>query len=252
MKKLGIIGTSNTDNNNASTLTDLCGNEKSILNEGDVESYTFTNQEITEDLIEQSKKGTIDFTSIPKDDEKFCVQFCPCNFETMNFKDQLLKTTFDSKKKTLFLLEGLSQYVNKDSLGETIQMIHQVCDASGSKILLSYVDSRVYDDDNIDKICGGADGGEQMKKVLDMLVDKKEPWITGFNVDEENGTFEMEEWLSKNTDGSFCKDYVDQSWDEFKKNDLIPKGRDVYEFGKSVGEPLQEWKVERHVCITRK
>lgn len=237
LKKLGLVDTNNSD-----------GNDGTKLNNDDIETYAFINPVINDDIIEQSKNGTIDFKT-NTDEKKYSVQYCPCNFETMNFKDQLLKTKYDPKKKTLFVMEGLTQYVDKDALAETIQTIHQVCGSTGSKILISYVDSRCYDDEKIGEICGDE---EQMKKILDLLKGKKEPWITGFDVDESKGTFEMKEWLMKHTDGSFCKDYVDQSWDEFYEEDLVPKERHLYEYGNKEGEPISKWAVERHACITRR
>ncbi len=241
MKKFGILAKTNT-----------YGNDGNNLQEEDIESYAFTNQIINDDLIELSIKGKIDFTSIDKDVTKYCVTYCPCNFETMNLQDQLTKTNYSPKKKTLFVMEGLTQYVEKDAMAKTIQTIHQLCDVTGSKILISYVDSRTYNDEKRIELCSDEKGAKQLEGILDIVRTKKEPWITGFHVDEENEKFEMKDWISQNTNGSFCKDYIDQSWDEFCKNDLIPKGRHLYEFGEHVGEPIGKWAVERHACISRR
>ncbi len=230
------------------------GGEGNVKEEDEVESFKFISPTIDESIIELGKSCKIDFNTSDSSSYGTSVHFCPCNFETMNLKEQILKTPFDSKKKTIFIMEGLTQYVEKGALEETIRTINDVCDAPGSKIIITYVDSRLFDNDKVRDIC--AEGGAQMKKLLAMLEQKEEPWITSFDVegggDGKDVTFEMKKWLSTNTNGMFSKNYIDQSWDEFCEKELVPKGRHVYQFGKKSGDAIPKWAVERHACITRK
>ena len=239
LKKMGVIDDKNTN----------C-DQNSNLPEDAIESYGFTNLLIDDDLIEKGKLGNIQLSEIKKDPDQFCVQFCPCNFETMNFVDQIKKTDFDSSKKTIFVLEGLSQYVDKSALAKTISDIDALCDAPGSKILMSYVDNRSYDSSKVGEIC--SDGGASTLDMIETVKKKKEPWVTGFDVDETSKTYELQDWLMKNTNGNFSEDYTDQSWKEFNEKDLTPLGRNVYQFGKKKGNILPTFGVERHVCVTRK
>lgn len=240
LKCMGIIGKHNTNDNDGSA-----------LKMDEVESYAFTNQEIDEEVIEFGKSCKVDLSDMEKggSDNKLCVHYCPCNFETMNFKDQIMKAKFDPSKKTVFVIEGLTQYVDKSALKETINTLDKLCTTTGSKIVITYVDSRVFDEERMGEICG--DGGTQMKGVLKLLVQVNEPWISSFDVDEGSGKFEMQDWIYKNTSGNFSEDYIDQSWDEFCENDLVPKARNVYQFGQKAGEVIPKWAVERHACVTR-
>lgn len=115
----------------------------------------------------------------------------------MSFEHQIL-SKFDSNQKTLFILEGLTQYVEKSALESTISTIDKICSISGSKLIISYVDSRIYNESKAHEIIN-KDFGE---RLLSDLKNLSEPWVTAFDVDFKESKYEMQDWLIKNTDGN--------------------------------------------------
>ncbi|KAI8895387.1 S-adenosyl-L-methionine-dependent methyltransferase [Globomyces pollinis-pini] len=64
------------------------------------------------------------------------VKFVSANFETESWMEKLVQAGFDKSKKTLILWEGVTYYLTKEAIKDTLQSISQC--AKGSKLVLDY------------------------------------------------------------------------------------------------------------------
>ena len=61
------------------------------------------------------------------------------DFNHQSLEEQLLKAGFDKSKSTIYTLEGVSQYIPKESLDLTLKELAKLNPNSNSKIFISYV-----------------------------------------------------------------------------------------------------------------
>jgi methyltransferase (TIGR00027 family) len=64
--------------------------------------------------------------------------FIPIDFEKQNITDRLLESGFEKNKKSLFIMEGLTMYLQPDSIDQTFRIIQEFS-SSGSKIIFDYI-----------------------------------------------------------------------------------------------------------------
>ncbi len=91
------------------------------------------------------------------------VRFVPVDFETLDLAAALAASGFDRGTRTLFLWEGVSQYVSREALHDTLRFVGR--SAPGSRLAFSYVLQRFIDDRSAfpelsevwDATCGGDD-----------------------------------------------------------------------------------------------
>ena len=91
------------------------------------------------------------------------VRFVPLDFETLDLAAALAASGFDRGTRTLFLWEGVSQYVSREALHDTLRFVGR--SAPGSRLAFSYVLQRFIDDRSAfpelsevwDATCGGDD-----------------------------------------------------------------------------------------------
>ena len=72
------------------------------------------------------------------------VRFVPLDFETLDLATALAASGFDPGARTLFLWEGVSQYISRDALHDTLRFVSR--SAPGSRLAFSYVLQRFIDD----------------------------------------------------------------------------------------------------------
>ena len=72
------------------------------------------------------------------------VRFVPLDFETVDLATALAASGFDPATRTLFLWEGVSQYISRTALDDTLRFVGG--SAPGSRLAFSYVLQRFIDD----------------------------------------------------------------------------------------------------------
>lgn len=72
------------------------------------------------------------------------VHFVPLDFETLDLATALAASGFDPATRTLFLWEGVSQYISRTALDDTLRFVGG--SAPGSRLAFSYVLQRFIDD----------------------------------------------------------------------------------------------------------
>ena len=120
----------------------------------------------------------------------------------MDSLDEMLKNTdgFTVGQKSIVTLEGVSQYVPKDALADTLTKLHDVV-STGSILLMSYVDQNIIDDPS--KI-GPISSTKTLLKMAKMVG---EPWISFWT---EEG---FEEWM-KNLGYEVMEDTTTKDYNE--------------------------------------
>ena len=91
------------------------------------------------------------------------VRFVPLDFETQDLATELAAADFDPTARTLFLCEGVSQYISREALHDMLRFVGR--SAPGSRVAFSYVLKRFIDDRSAfpelsevwDSVCGGDD-----------------------------------------------------------------------------------------------
>ena len=91
------------------------------------------------DQIEvQKRKLSILDKIIPRSKK---ITYIDIDFNKDSISNKLSDAGFKSKKSTIFTLEGISQYITKDSLFSTLKEISQLTKTTKTTIFLSYTDS---------------------------------------------------------------------------------------------------------------
>ena len=112
------------------------------------------------------------------------INYIDIDFGKDSIINKLSNAGFESKKNTIFTLEGVSQYITKDSLFSTLKEISQLTKTTKTTIFLSYTDSVINHSPqylfgkgypNPRKII------ERIKKIVDALG---EPWISFYSKKE--------------------------------------------------------------------
>jgi len=123
--------------------------------------------------------------NLPKDiPNKQNVTYVSIDFNNQSLKDQLLKAGFNSKKSTIYTLEGVSQYISKEALNSTLKELAYLNQNSSSKIFISYVNKTLMKDF---KECFGI-GYSKPEKAVKFITNSAEkmgePWISFYSAKE--------------------------------------------------------------------
>jgi len=121
--------------------------------------------------IKQLMKKNI---SIPKN-----TIFIPIDFHVDSLAEKLELSGFKGNKTTLFIMEGIIMYLNKEAVDELFKLIYELS-VPESRVIFDYVHASVLRRENIYY-------GE--KDVFKKVSSLREPWLSGI----EKG--EMEAWL---------------------------------------------------------
>ena len=97
------------------------------------------------------------------------IVFISINFNKESLEDKLIESGFKAGKKSLFILEGLTMYLDPEAIDSTFHIIDQFA-GEGSEIIFDYVYSSVLRGENIYY-------GES--EVLNQLKNTNEPWSFG-------------------------------------------------------------------------
>jgi methyltransferase (TIGR00027 family) len=116
--------------------------------------------------IEQFKKRGI---SIPGN-----TVFIPIDFHVDSVNEKLESNGFKRNKTTLFIMEGIIQYLNKESVDKLFKMIYELS-AHGSRVVFDYIYASVLRRENIYY------GEMNIHKKVNSV---REPWLFGIEKGE--------------------------------------------------------------------
>jgi len=134
----------------------------------------------------------------------------PIDFDRQDIGDELQKAGYSLSTKTLFMWEGVTQYISKEAVDETIKFVAQA--SAGSKIVFTYV---------LDSFITGSYVPDGLNGLYKYTVKKKNPlWISGFD------PAEMADYLSKYS----LNVIEDVGHTEYLERYLKPGGRDLKVF----------------------
>ncbi len=135
------------------------------------------------------------------------VSLVPIDFNSQNIGEELKKAGYTLSSKTLFIWEGVTQYISKEAIDNTIKYVAQA--STGSRIVFTYVLKSFIDGSHI------PDGFNSLYKFA---LKKKNPlWFCGFE------PAEMPEYLSKYS----LSLIEDVGHEEYLERYIEPKGRDL-------------------------
>ncbi len=134
------------------------------------------------------------------------VEFIAVDFEKNEMKEIIDKSSFNKKKKTLVIWEGVTQYINAEAVDNVFDYVSTF--QSGSKIIFTYIKKGVID---------GTESTELDEKILSYTEEKGSTWI--FGIDEEK----IADYVKKR--GFFLKgdvgaDYYYQRYSKLIERDL--------------------------------
>jgi len=97
----------------------------------------------------------------------------PIDFDNQDIGEALKAAGYVLSAKTLFIWEGVTQYISRESIDNTLKYVAQA--ARGSRIVFSYVLNSFIDGSNIPKGLSG---------LYNLTINKDNPiWLCGFNPD---------------------------------------------------------------------
>lgn len=112
------------------------------------------------------------------------ITYVDIDFNHQSLKEQLINVGFDQNKSTIFTLEGVSQYISREALDETLKEVADLNPNSNSKIFISYVNKLLKEDS---KACFGK-GYSKPEKAVSFITNSAakmgEPWISFYSAEE--------------------------------------------------------------------
>ena len=120
------------------------------------------------------------------------ITYIEIDFNKDSITKKLLNAGFDTEKHTIFTLEGISQYISKDSFHSTLKEISQLTKRSKTTIFFSYTDCII---NTCPEDLFGKDYPNPRKKIVRIkkIVNAlSEPWVSFYSKKE------IEELLFKN------------------------------------------------------
>jgi len=135
------------------------------------------------------------------------ISLVPVDFNSQDVGEELKKAGYDLSLKTLFIWEGVTQYISEEAVENTLKYVARA--ATGSRIVFTYVLESFIDGSYI------PDGLNSLYKFF--LKKKKLLWFCGFE------PAEMGEYLSKYSLALI----EDVGTEEYLERYIKPKGRDL-------------------------
>ncbi len=135
------------------------------------------------DQLEVQKKK---LSKLPKElSESDNISYVNIDFANQSLSKELINAGFDNTKSSIFTLEGVTQYIAKDTLSSTLNEIARLTQGTKTIFFLSYVDELL----NLNpEACFGAGYPNPAKKanLIKNLSAKAadEPWISFYNFQE--------------------------------------------------------------------
>lgn len=187
--------------------------------------------EVDQPLVQARKRSC--YAGIPGIADKVRrITFLETDFNRESVDETLRRCPdFDPTAKTVFLLEGVTQYIPIEATETTLRSISAMS-APGSRLVISYVDANTYGE----RACEVAGEGYPLRAVhrlLGLTRGVGEPWISGWT---------KEEFASFAAD-SFSRVVADESTGEANERYFTPLGRTI--------APASLLCTERYACIEK-
>lgn len=115
------------------------------------------------------------------------VTYVSVDFHTQSLKNQLVKAGFDQNKPTIFTLEGVTQYISKAAVRDTLEAIASLTENSHTTFYISYVNDELRKNP---KACFGEGYPRPDKKaatIMNLSEKVGEPWISLYSNEEMKG-----------------------------------------------------------------
>jgi len=131
----------------------------------------------------------------------------PIDFNSQDLGEELKKAGYDLSSKTFFIWEGVTQYISKEAIDNTLKYVAQA--PTGSKIVFTYV---------LKSFINGSYIPDGLNSLHKLTLKKKKPlWFCGFD------PAEMHEYLSKYS----LSLIEDVGHEEYLERYIKPKGREL-------------------------
>lgn len=135
------------------------------------------------------------------------VSFVPIDFNSQDPGEELKKAGYNLSSKTLFMWEGVTQYISKEAIDNTLKYVAQA--STGSRIVFTYV---------LKSFINGSYIPDGLNSLYKFTLKKKNPlWFCGFDLTG------MPEYLSKYS----LYLIEDVGHEEYLERYIKPKDRDL-------------------------
>jgi len=135
------------------------------------------------------------------------VSLVPIDFNSQELGEELKKAGYTLSSKTLFIWEGVTQYIPKEAVDNTLKYVARA--ATGSRIVFTYV---------LESFINGSHIPDGLNSLYKLVLKKKNPlWFCGFE------PAEMSEYLSEYS----LYLIEDVGHEEYLERYIKPKGRDL-------------------------
>jgi methyltransferase (TIGR00027 family) len=108
------------------------------------------------------------------------VRFVPIDFNTQNLGDELVKAGYDKDKRTLFLWEGVTQYITLEAVTGTLEYIASC--SKGSQIVFTYV---------LKSLFISSESFPEYQTTIKLAKRVGEEWITGLESEKMSAFIEQ-------------------------------------------------------------
>ena len=135
------------------------------------------------DQLEVQKKK---LSKLPKElSESDNISYVNIDFANQSLSKELINAGFDNTKSSVFTLEGVTQYIAKDTLSSTLNEIARLTQGTKTIFFLSYVDELL----NLNPEACFGDGYPNPTKKANLIKNLSakaadEPWISFYNSQE--------------------------------------------------------------------
>ena len=135
------------------------------------------------------------------------VSLVPIDFNSQELGEELKKAGYSLSSKTLFIWEGVTQYISREAIDNTLKYVAQA--STGSRIVFTYV---------LKSFINGSYIPDGLNSLYKFFLKKKKPlWFCGFE------PADMREYLSKYS----LSLIEDIGHEEFLERYIKPKGREL-------------------------
>ena len=157
--------------------------------------------------LQRAKKAYIDkkIGGLPAN-----ISLVPIDFNSQDIGEELQKAGYTLSSKTLFIWEGVTQYISREAVDNTLKYVAQA--VAGSRIVFTYI---------LKSFINGSHIPDGLNSLYKLTLNKKKPlWFCGFE------PAEMREYLLK-----FSLHIVeDVGHEEYLERYIKLKGRDLTAF----------------------
>jgi methyltransferase (TIGR00027 family) len=135
------------------------------------------------------------------------VTFVPIDFDRQRLGEAMAGATLDASVRTLFVWEGVTQYISAEAVDSTLRYVSGTAPA-GSRLVFTYIDRAIIE---------GSGGAGEARKLLEEVARHGEPWRFGID------PAELREFLSDRG----LRLIEDVGAPEYRARYLAPTGREM-------------------------